>query len=225
MWETICDALASWSGWKFGSKIPVYPILGFGPQNTPPPPRKLKFRQILAFYDFSILTCGEYPPPPPIHQNWNLGRSWHFMTFQFWPVENPPVLFPGQYFYRPQEKVMFERRLSVILFTGGGGLPPGGVSLQRVYLGGRCTPLQVLTSSGSHYRDIWWFLTFPNTDIAYRHRWSPLWRLIRGGAGALQFICIYCIMYMYFPWASLKRKHLCVSVVLTMPLHRLMVFF
>ena len=32
MWETICDAVASWSGWKFGSKIPVYPILGFGPQ-------------------------------------------------------------------------------------------------------------------------------------------------------------------------------------------------
>ena len=37
MWETICDALASWSGWEFGSKIPVYPILGFGSQNTPPP--------------------------------------------------------------------------------------------------------------------------------------------------------------------------------------------
>ena len=49
MWETICDALASWSGWEFGSKIPVDPILGFGSQNTPLPPRKLKFRQILAF--------------------------------------------------------------------------------------------------------------------------------------------------------------------------------
>ena len=34
MWETICDALASWSGWEFGSKIQVYPILGFGSQNT-----------------------------------------------------------------------------------------------------------------------------------------------------------------------------------------------
>ena len=36
MWETICEALASWSGWKFGSKIPVYPILGFGHQPSPP---------------------------------------------------------------------------------------------------------------------------------------------------------------------------------------------
>ena len=34
VWETICDALARWSGWKFGSKIPVYPILGLGSQNT-----------------------------------------------------------------------------------------------------------------------------------------------------------------------------------------------
>ena len=33
------DALASWSGWEFGSKIPVYPILGFGSQNTPLPPK------------------------------------------------------------------------------------------------------------------------------------------------------------------------------------------
>ena len=37
MWEIICDAVASWSGWKFGSKIPVYPILGFGHQPPPPP--------------------------------------------------------------------------------------------------------------------------------------------------------------------------------------------
>ena len=37
MWETICDAVASWSDWKFGSKIPVYPILGFGHQLPPPP--------------------------------------------------------------------------------------------------------------------------------------------------------------------------------------------
>ena len=61
MWETICEAQASWSGWEFGSKIPVYPILGFGSQNTPPPP-----------------------------ENWNLGRSWHFKTFHFWLVENTP---------------------------------------------------------------------------------------------------------------------------------------
>ena len=52
------------------------------------PPRKLKFRHFLAFYDFSILTSGEYTPSPP--ENWNLGITWHFMTFQFWPVENTP---------------------------------------------------------------------------------------------------------------------------------------
>ena len=70
--ERLSDALASWSGWKFGSKIPVYPILGFGHQPPPQPkieiwadlgtlrlftfdlpripplPRKFKFRQILA---------------------------------------------------------------------------------------------------------------------------------------------------------------------------------
>ena len=67
MWETICDALASWSGWEFGSKIPVYPILGFGSQNTPNP-----------------------PPPTPPSENWNLGRSWHFKTFQFWLAQNTP---------------------------------------------------------------------------------------------------------------------------------------
>ena len=90
MWETICEAQASWSGWEFGSKIPVYPILGFGSQNTSPPPRKLKFRQIMAFQDFSLLTCGEYLPLPPPPENWNLGRSWHFKTFHFWLVENTP---------------------------------------------------------------------------------------------------------------------------------------
>ena len=56
-------------------------------RKPPSPHRKLKFRHFLAFYDFSILTSGEYPPPP---ENWNLGITWHFMTFQFWPVENTP---------------------------------------------------------------------------------------------------------------------------------------
>ena len=78
MWEIICDALASWSGWKFGSKIPVYPILGFGSPEYPPPPTKF---EILSFDHWRI-------PPPP---NWNLGRSWHFKTFQFWPPENTPL--------------------------------------------------------------------------------------------------------------------------------------
>ena len=113
MWETIYDAQASWSGWKFGSKIPVYPILGFGPQNTSPSPRKLKFRHFLAFYDFSILTSGEYPPPP----NWNLGISWHFMTFQFWPVENTPP---------PPRKLKFRHFLAFYDFSilTSGEYPP-----------------------------------------------------------------------------------------------------
>ena len=39
-----------WSGWKFGPNSTEYP-----------PPRKLKFRHILALCDFSV---SEYPPPP-----------------------------------------------------------------------------------------------------------------------------------------------------------------
>ena len=67
-----------------------FSLLTCGEYLPPPPtphPWKLKFRQILAFQDFPLLTCGEYPPPP---ENWNLGRSWHFKTFHFWLVENPP---------------------------------------------------------------------------------------------------------------------------------------
>ena len=43
-------------------------------QNTPPPPRKWKLSEILALWLFSF----RIPPP-----NWNLARSWHFVTFQF----------------------------------------------------------------------------------------------------------------------------------------------
>ena len=68
MWETICDAWACWSGWNFGPNSTVYP--------------------------YSV----EYPPPPPSPPpgNWNLGRSWHFKTFQF---QNTP----------PQENCNFGR--------------------------------------------------------------------------------------------------------------------
>ena len=50
----------------------------------PPPPRKLKFRQILALCHFSV---SEYPPPKKIAI---LGRSWHFVTFQFQNTPPPP---------------------------------------------------------------------------------------------------------------------------------------
>ena len=40
--------------------------------------------QFTLFWD---LVPQNTPPPP---ENWNLGISWHFMTFQFWPVENTP---------------------------------------------------------------------------------------------------------------------------------------
>ena len=76
MWETICDAWASWSGWKFGSKFWECPTI----RRMPPPP-KLKFRQILALW---VLTWQSTPPPP---ENWNLGRSWHF---EFWLGRVPP---------------------------------------------------------------------------------------------------------------------------------------
>ena len=37
MWETICDAWACWSGWKFGPNSTEYPYSEI--QNTPPPPQ------------------------------------------------------------------------------------------------------------------------------------------------------------------------------------------
>ena len=128
MWETICDAWACWSGWKFDPNSTEYPYSAI--QNTRPPPRKwklseilalwlfscrippppkknLKFRQILALCQFSV---AEYPPPPPRKlkfrqilalcefsvaeyppsENWNLGRSWHFVSFQLQNTPPPP---------------------------------------------------------------------------------------------------------------------------------------
>ena len=84
MWETICDAKASWTGWKLGSEIPVYPILGFGPQFTPnpSPPLKMKIWPGLGNLSFDF---GRIPPPPS--ENENLARTWHF---EFWLWENTP---------------------------------------------------------------------------------------------------------------------------------------
>ena len=127
MWETICDAWACRSGWKFGPNSTEYPYSEIQFQNTPPPPngncqrswhfdfsvseyppppRKLKFRQILALCHFSV---SEYPQknlnlgrswhfvifqfqntPPP--KNWHLGWFWHFVTFQFQNTPPPPKM-------------------------------------------------------------------------------------------------------------------------------------
>ena len=85
-------------------------------ENPPPPQRKLKFRQILAFQDFPLLTCGEYPPPPP---NWNLGRSWHFMTFEFWLSQNttPPANWAPRRYVETNICIPRGYRLVVTLFA------------------------------------------------------------------------------------------------------------
>ena len=36
MWETICDAVASWSGWKFGSKFWMPHSQNRDPPSPPP---------------------------------------------------------------------------------------------------------------------------------------------------------------------------------------------
>ena len=108
MWETICDAWACWSGWKFGANSTEYPYSVI--QNTPPPP-KLKFRQILGLWVFSVT---EYPPPQlkfrhilglwvfsvteyPPPDNWNLGRSWDFDEFSVTEYPPPPIFPMGNY--------------------------------------------------------------------------------------------------------------------------------
>ena len=98
MWETICDAWACWSGWKFGPNSTVYPYSAI--QNTPPP-RKMKIVRNLGTLTFQLqntphknencqkswhfdFSVAEYPPP-----NWNLGISWHFVIFQL-QITPPP---------------------------------------------------------------------------------------------------------------------------------------
>ena len=53
------------------------------------PPQKLKLRQILALCDFSSADYPPPPPPTPPTENWNLGRSWHFVIFQV-QITPPP---------------------------------------------------------------------------------------------------------------------------------------
>ena len=52
------------------------------------PPPQMKFRQILAVFSFQFQNTQ--PSPPPL-EKWNLGRSWHFKTFQFSVSEYPPT--------------------------------------------------------------------------------------------------------------------------------------
>ena len=52
-------------------------------QNTSPPPENENCQRVQV-WEF------QNTPPPP--ENWNLGRSWHFKTFQFSVSEYPPPL-------------------------------------------------------------------------------------------------------------------------------------
>ena len=60
MWETICDAWACWSGWKFGPKFYSLPL--FCNTEYPPPPENENCQKSW-YFDFSVV---EYPPPPKI---------------------------------------------------------------------------------------------------------------------------------------------------------------
>ena len=80
MWETICEASASCSGWNFGSKIPVYPKLGYGPELRPPP-LKIEIWTGLGTLSF------DYPSSPPPPEKLRFDRTWHF---EFWLLQNTP---------------------------------------------------------------------------------------------------------------------------------------
>ena len=111
MWETICDAWACWSGWKFGANSTEYPYSVI--QNTTPPPRKLKFSQILGLWEFSIT---EYPPP----ENLNLARFWDFEYFQ---LQNTPP--------PPPENWILARSWEFEYFQLQNTLPPQNLNLAR----------------------------------------------------------------------------------------------
>ena len=79
MWETICDAWACWSGWKFGANSTEYPYSVI--QNTSPPPENWN---LARSWDFEYFQLQNTPPPP---ENWNLSKSWDFEYFQ---LQNTP---------------------------------------------------------------------------------------------------------------------------------------
>ena len=85
MWETICDAWACWSGWKFGANSTEYPYSV--KQNTPPPQKNWN---LARSWDFEYFQLQNTPPP----ENWNLARSWDFEYFQLQntPPTHPPKL-------------------------------------------------------------------------------------------------------------------------------------
>ena len=88
MWETICDAWACWSGWKFGPNSTEYPYSPRQLQNTPPP-WKLKFSQMLGFWVFSIT---EYPPPRKLKFSQMLGL-WVFSITEYPPPQKKNLKF------------------------------------------------------------------------------------------------------------------------------------
>ena len=57
-------------------------------ENTPPPMLKIELQADLGIS--RLFTFDLWRIPPPLKENWNLGRSWHFKTFHFWLVENTP---------------------------------------------------------------------------------------------------------------------------------------
>ena len=61
MWETICDAWACRSGWKFGANSTEYPYSVI--QNTPPPPENWN---LARSWDFEYFQLQNTPPPRKI---------------------------------------------------------------------------------------------------------------------------------------------------------------
>ena len=90
-----CMSLLEWL--KIWCKFYRIPL--FCNTEYPPPPRKLKFRQILGHFQL------QNTPPP---ENWNLGRSWDFEYFQL--QNTPPPLLPPR-------KLKFRQILGLWVFS------------------------------------------------------------------------------------------------------------